>query len=177
MAQAPMQQPVARPVQGAAPAPRVGAQSAQAQGGNIPPQAQQDIRKIVMAGMKALYAQNVTSSIVEILKSEAQNPPEALADATTKIMIALYEKSGGKMPKAFIIPAGQALLRPVADLAAKIGIFEIDKNIAMQASQLLVKKIAEAFGGTQQQSAAAQPPGGGMVGRAMQAQPAQMQAV
>ena len=169
-----MQQPATptQPAQGAAPPPRVGAQPAGATQGNIPPQAQQGIRKLIMAGMKALYDQQVSQGIVAILQQGADSPAEALADAVVKIIVGIFEKAGGKIPKGYLIPAAQNLLKAVADFASRLNIFQIDKQIAMQAAQLVVEKIVEAFGGRQQAGAAQQPQmgGGGMVGRAMQTQ-------
>lgn len=151
-------------------------------GAGIPPEAQDGIRRIVMAGMKALYDQKVSAGIVEILRAGAEQPAQALADATVKLVLALYEKAGGKIPKGFIIPAAQALLRAVADFASRLQVFAIDKTVAAQAAKLVVDGIVAALGNGQQ----AQPPGGqpmsaqpgaeqapmmggGMVGRAMQA--------
>ncbi len=187
MAQQPMQQPVTavQPVQESAPAPRVGAQPAGAPQGNVPPEAQQGIRKLIMAGLKALYDQKVSQGIVEILKQGADNPADALANATVQIVLGIYEKTGGKIPKGYLIPAAQNLLKAVADFAARLNLFQIDKQVAMQAAQLVTKKIAEALGGARGPGApqagampAQQQPmgnGGGMIGRAMQAQPQQQQ--
>ncbi len=183
MPEAAMQQPA--PSQPLSPQRTPATTQAQPAGqGNMPPEAEQGVRRVVMAGMKAIYDERVSAQIVNALRSEADEPAKALAQATAMLVLGLYEKSGGKMPKGYLIPAAQILLRVVADFATRLEIFQIDQAVAMQASQMVVKVIVQMMGqggGPTPPGAAAaampapaqqqQPPAaGGMVGRAMQMQ-------
>lgn len=122
-------------------------------GGDIPGseqatgEEQASYEKVVMAGLKVLFEDEKSSSaIIAQLKAGADNPAQAIASATTMLMTALDEQSGGQIPEAVILPAAGELLENVAQLANDAGVFPVDQNVVGQAAQLMITSLSEQYG-------------------------------
>jgi hypothetical protein len=112
------------------------------------PQEQGAYEKVVLAGQTALFENEKTKKlIVNQLKSGADNPAQAIADAVVTLMTQLDEKSGGQIPEAVILPAAGTMIEEVSELALAHGdLFDVDQNMMTEANQLMVLGVAEQYG-------------------------------
>ena len=123
-------------------------------------------RRLVLAAMKVIYTKEVSDGLVEIMRTGAEMPAEAVAQAASTVLGKLAEGVKGLDPKAVY-----AVTPPVVvflmELAGAAKLFKPTPEIMQRAIQL----IGEQVGGQQQEQAPEQAPQG-LIGGAMQPQPA-----
>lgn len=131
-----MQQP---PMEAAQPTNQ---QPAQPGGGQPTPQEQQQYEKLILAGMKMLYSEQTHQGIMKMLSDGRSNPPKALADVVTLVMVQLAKKANNKIPPVIVLPAAAELLGLVAELAHTAKLFQVDERIINAALQQIVANLA-----------------------------------
>lgn len=117
------------------------------------PQANSDaMQKVVMAGMKLMYSQQVFPMFAEALEKDPS--PMGIAKQTAGLMKILMDKSQGSIPKNVMIPAAVALLFEMAGFMVQAGMPKPSDADMQGALKALVQMMVQVFGGQQ----AAQPP-------------------
>lgn len=120
-------------------------QSAQNGGEQATPDEQEAYERTVYAAQKALYDDATQGNIMQMLQAGAENPAQALAQATSTLIQQLDEQSGRQIPETVILPASEEILSLVAELAQESGSFEVNDQIMGQAGQQLLKQLADAY--------------------------------
>lgn len=133
------------------------------------PQDADALHRVVLAGMKLMYAPQVFPMFKQAL--EAGGPlPQVLASQATGLMKILMDKANGSIPKQVVIPAGAMLLAEMADFMRKAKLANPSEKDMQEAVQILVRALVQQFAGGQRApgsaptpgnpAAAAAPPGG-----------------
>jgi hypothetical protein len=111
----------------------------------LPPQLQDGVQRIVVAGMKILYDRSTQSAVQKIYDAIAKGgfQPQAIATGMVNLLGMIAQGSKGKMPVHAAYPAGVILLTYVLDdLAQTRGLTITDqlvKDIGKHMAQLFVK--------------------------------------
>lgn len=134
----------------------------------IPPQLQQAYEKVITAGMKLMFEdESMFKTMVQNLEADNEKSiDKKIADGIVGLIIAMFKKSGGKMPGAVIVPAAVYLLMQLIEFIQKSG-HELPNEVLAAATQQTVFGIMQAFGAGDQQQVmgkfqqAAQKMGGG----------------
>lgn len=109
----------------------------------IPEQARDAVARVVAAGMKMLYSEQMRQEVVEATKLDMPMP-QKLAMSTAALMQTLDEKSQGGIPLEAMFPAGMELLGEGAEIMSAAGqkVTQDDFNqAALQLSILMAKKL------------------------------------
>ena len=104
---------------------------------------QEDYERVVVAGLQFLSDEGSHRELMNMLAQGAENPPRALADTTHVIMTQIQEQAQGQIPEDVILPATEEILENVAEFAHESGAFQVDDQVMGQASQMVVRKMAE----------------------------------
>jgi hypothetical protein len=126
------------------------------QPGQPQPGGQQDFERVVIAGMKAIYAEGVSEQLIQMMQ-KAQNPAQGLATATALIMGELVRQSQGSMPPQVVQPAMMDIMRFIGELAEAAKILDSTPQLIQQALPMAAQMLQQA----QQQGAQAQAQPGG----------------
>jgi len=116
------------------------------QDGEVDPKDQEAYDRVVMGGIKALSDKKSNAAIMGLLKQQADNPPQALAEAASVIILQLDERSGGKIPEGVILPAAAEILEEVAEFAQKSKTFTVEQSVVDQATELMITRLAQEYG-------------------------------
>jgi hypothetical protein len=163
----------------------------------IPPNLRVPVQKIVMAGIKIMYAPQTHFLMIHTIKTNA-DPAEAAGMGVTQLITILYKESKGTMPIDAIPLAAVLLVCDALDFMEKSGVCKVTPDILSRATQTVIAYLMQKVGMTPQkmvqmmkngqggqqsppgtQPAApgtvAPPPGGGngLIGAAQAAGPAQ----
>lgn len=109
------------------------------------PEEQDQYKRVVLAGMKILYSKESSAQFVSMLKSGADDPAKALADATSMLIVQLDSKANGAIPDVVIAPAAAELLGLAAELAVKARLFEVDDAVKAKAAQQLLLSLGKEY--------------------------------
>ncbi len=125
----------------------------------LPPDLQQGVQQVVVAGMKLLYDPSTHGQVQRIYDALAQGgfQPTAIATGMVNLLGMIAKGSKGKMPVQAAFPAGVILLVYVLDDLSHRGLkvtSDLVKEIAKQMKPLFTK----AFGLDQGQPSPAAPP-------------------
>jgi hypothetical protein len=126
-----------------APGGKITPQSVQAQM-HLNPQQQQQVQRIVIAGMKVMFSPQTR----ELLQQALQAPGDIatkLGQAIAGLMALLVKESQGSIPQQLLIPAGMILLTHAADFLRKAGMQVSDQDVA-QAMQVFIETVLHAHG-------------------------------
>lgn len=114
------------------------------------PQDADALHRVVLAGMKLMYAPQVFPMFKQAL--EAGGPlPQVLASQAAGLMKILMDKANGSIPKQVVIPAGAMLLAEMADFMRKAKLANPSEKDMQEAVQILVKLMVKVFAGGQPQ--------------------------
>lgn len=108
------------------------------------PEEQAQYEKVVMAGIKVLT--EATDQVMQMLQAGADNPPQALADATWTIMTALDEKAGGNIDEGILIAAGGEVMQNVGEFANEGQVFAVDEKVLNQGWQIIMQRLSDEYG-------------------------------
>lgn len=127
------------------------------------PQTMQDVEKIVLAGMKLMYAPQTRQMMNSVVNSEGPLP-EGLSSNIIGLVQILWEKSNGTLPPEAIGPATMILVYEMASFIRDAG-KEVDPEEVDIAAQMAMQMLKELF-----QQIGPQEQGGqqGMQGQGMQ---------
>jgi hypothetical protein len=108
-----------------------------------PPELRDDVERVVAAGMKILYGNDMREEVQQEL---ARNVPMAqkLGEAVVGLLLTLDQQSRGGIPEAVLAPAAQALLGEAAEIAQAAGqpvTEEEFKDASIVAFQTLGRKL------------------------------------
>ena len=117
----------------------------QEEGETPTPEEQQAYDQVVAAGSEVLHGDSTHEGIMEMLKTGADNPGDALAEVAMTVLSQLDEQSGGKIPEGVLIPAADDILSQAGELAAAAGLFPWDDQVKQSAAQNLWKKAGEKY--------------------------------
>ena len=110
------------------------------------PQTADAMRRVVVAGTRLMYDPKVFPAFKQAL--EAQAPlPDKLAAQAAGLMKILMDRSGGKLPKKVVIPAGVALLLEMAHFMAQSGLAKPTEQDLKAATKKLIALLVRIFGG------------------------------
>lgn len=130
----------------------------------------QDFEKVVLAGMRIMYDQRTFEIFKRGLLRTDRPVPQRLAAEAAGLMKMLFDKSGGKMPKQIIAPAGAMLLMEMGKFMTEAGMEAVTPAQIKEGTVLLMKALTTMFAAGQQpapqQPPAAQPapaPTGGLM--------------
>jgi hypothetical protein len=122
------------------------------------PQDADALHRVVLAGMKLMYAPQVFPMFKQAL--EAGGPlPQVLAAQAAGLMKILMDKANGSIPKQVVIPAGAMLLAEMADFMRKAKLASPSEQDMQAAVKLLVNLLVKVFAGGQSAPGAAPAPG------------------
>ena len=139
---------------------------------NAPKEKQNDIKRVVLAGMKVLFSKETHNQVFDSINQEDQIPLEdELGAGAADMMMALYGESKQTMPLEAVIPAGVILLAHACKFINDTKLAPITDETFTEAVQMFIPVIHEKFdpdfrnkiGGKSkdgQPAPPAQPPGG-----------------
>lgn len=118
----------------------------------VPPELKQAYEKVIAAGMKLMFEDDsMFQTMVQNLEAENDKSiDQKISDGIIGLMLAMFKKSGGKMPGAVIIPAAVYLLMQVIEFIQKSG-HDLPNEVVSAATQQVVFGIMKAFGAGDQQ--------------------------
>ena len=117
----------------------------QEEGETPTPEEQQAYDQVVAAGSEVLHGDETHQDIMNMLKTGADNPGDALAEVAMTVLSQLDEQSGGKIPEGVLIPAADDILSQAGELAAAAGLFPWDDQVKQSAAQSLWTKAGEKY--------------------------------
>lgn len=167
----PDQEPAAPPAGQEQPQP--GQQGAQG------PQAKQVFRQFILAAMKIIYGEQSGMQLVQLMKSQADDPATAVAHAAMVVIGKMQESAKGINPQT-VITAAPAVMCLLFDVARAAKLFTADKDTLTQALQVFAQMSGGQAQpqGQEQAPPQDQPPGQdqpqgppGLIAGAMQQQP------
>jgi len=111
------------------------------------PEEQEALEKVVTAAMSILYDKQASGPIMEMLSARSDDPAQAIADASTKLLLGIDEQSGGTMPEVVILPAGAEIVPMVGEFARDSGVIpSVDENVVGRAGQLMIAAVSQEYG-------------------------------
>ena len=115
----------------------------------VPKHQMQAFRKIITAGTKVMYSENMHKMLVEQLKSPGDSADMA-GEGVAKLMGILITQSKGTMPMQAGSPAAAVLLCEALDMMEQLGKVKVTNDILAQAVQTMSSGILRLFGVTPQ---------------------------
>lgn len=109
-----------------------------------PPEEQQQYEQVVLAGIKMMT--DASDQIGEMLQSQADNPPQALATIGVLIGEKILQATGGELPPVMYYEAMAEILQNVGQFANDSNIFKVDQNIIGLAGQLMFEQLIDKAG-------------------------------
>lgn len=126
----------------------------------LPPQLQQAYERVVMAGKKIMYSEQMQPHMKELLKGKG-SIGDKLGDGVVMLMGLLYAQSNHTLPPGVVIPAATELVVEAADFLRKAGMKVTDHDIAegiaamiaqvMQRAKISPDQLRQSFQQQQQQ--------------------------
>lgn len=113
----------------------------------VPPPQMKAFRKIIAAGTKVMYSENMHKMLVEQLKSPG-DPADMAGEGVAKLMGILITQSKGTMPMQAGSPAAAVLLCEALDMMEQLGKVKVTNDILAQAVQTMSSGILRLFGVT-----------------------------
>lgn len=110
----------------------------------IPPELQSAYERVVTAGKKILYSEQMAPDIQQMLQGPG-DMGQKLGHGITALMALLVSKANGTMPPQIIIPAAIELLADAADMLKKAG-SKITPQDTAEGMAVLVQTILENAG-------------------------------
>ncbi len=123
----------------------------------MPPQDMENFQKIVLAGMKIMYDEKTFRILKNSMMDRTKPLQVRLAMDSAGLMKMLDEKSGGKIPRQLIAPAGAMLLMEMGKFMAEVGVEKPTPDQIREATGMLMQFLKQLFASA---PAGAQPPTG-----------------
>jgi hypothetical protein len=117
------------------------AQAPESGGQQASPEEQDAYERVVLAGVDVLTNAKTSDAVLELMGSNAEDPPMAIALAAQLIIGQLDEQSGGQIPETVILPATMEIAEQAAELAQKAGLFEVSEDVLQTAGQNAVMLV------------------------------------
>jgi len=136
------------------------------------PKQMEAAQKIVMAGMKILYAPQTRQLLNKAIENMTSQDPQRLAVNVVGIIKMIYDKSGGKMPPGAIPMATVLLMYELATFASEATGEKIPAEVIQKAVPIAMELLKKTFakqiesakqGGQQPAPAAPPPPQAGLI--------------
>ncbi len=115
----------------------------------LPPDLQQPFERVVLAGQKLMYSEQMQPEIQKML-SDPKPIEQKLPEGIRGVMGALSQQAKN-MPPQVIIPAGIELLHDAADFLQQSGAAQITPEQMTDATQYLVVLLAKGAGASDEQ--------------------------
>jgi hypothetical protein len=110
---------------------------------SLPPELQEPYARVVAAGKKILYSEQMAPQIVELLRGEG-DMGQKLGQGVSALMGILVEKSNGTMPPQILIPAGIELVAEAGAMLKESGAPVTDADIAEGVAVLVETVLGQA---------------------------------
>jgi hypothetical protein len=123
----------------------------------IPPQFQAAYQRVILAGRKIMYSDQMSQQIAQLMQGQG-SVGEKIGHGVVALISIILEKSNGTMPPQIIMPAGAELIAEAGDLLHKGGVPVTDKDLA-QAMSVYVQEIMQRAKEAQAKKAQAGPQG------------------
>ena len=107
----------------------------QKQGQQAAPEEQDAYERAVLAGVQLIFDDATNPAVMKMLKSQADDPAQAIAQTTAMLIQILEEKSQNQLPEGIIMDLADELAGNVMALGAKQNLFKIDKSLQGRAAQ------------------------------------------
>lgn len=140
----------------------------------VPAELKGAMERIVVAGKKLMYSQDVKAEFDEQFNPQNQDPmAEKLASTVFVVVGSLFGESNGTLPPQLLVPAGVFLITDLAQFVEESGMGNVEDSDLGQAMELFIGYLANAMDGADTPEQAGQPqmppaqPAGGLVQGAM----------
>lgn len=110
----------------------------------LAPEVRQNYMKIVVAGMK-LALNKGSQGLLATLKA-SKDPLNDIVKGAIGIVGFLRRESKGAMPVKAMVPAAFALVLQGLDMAEKVGVLEVTKEVLAEATQAFLEEITHVMG-------------------------------
>lgn len=110
------------------------------------PEEQEAFSKVELMAMDLIWNDKTKDKLVKVLEKGSEEPVPTLANTTMMIFGQVDDQSGGTIPETVVAHSADTILEEVINLAESSGAFPVDENIAGQARQATLMKVAEEFG-------------------------------
>ena len=116
------------------------------QGNQGTPVEQDASKRMELAALQLMYDKKTHAGIMKLFKAASDDPQQAIADITLKIMSVLKEKSRG-LPESAVIPTAGKIMMYVAELGEVSGTVEpLDQQGLQEAMQLVTQGLLQMYG-------------------------------
>jgi hypothetical protein len=128
----------------------------------LPPPMQGPYARIVMAGQKIMFSQQMTPQITALMKGQG-TLGQKIGNGVTALLAILIDQSNHTLPPQLLIPAGVELCTDFADLLRGSGV-QVADNDTSEGIETMVAAVMQKLGVTPQKllaaksGAAQQPP-------------------
>lgn len=110
----------------------------------VPPEQAETFEKVVAAGRKLLYSEQLAPDIQETLASDAPMG-EKLGGGVVSLLAILMTKTNGAIPPQLLIPAGVALVTEAGDMLEEAGA-EVSDNDVAEGVAVMVETLLQRAG-------------------------------
>jgi hypothetical protein len=118
----------------------------------VPKELQGAMERIVVAGKKLMYSQEVKAQFDEQFNPQNPDPmAEKLAATVFVVVGSLFGESNGTLPPQLLVPAGIFLITDLAQFVEESGIGNVEDAELGQAMELYIGYLANSMEGADQQ--------------------------
>ena len=129
------------------------AQAEQGIQSKLPQAMQQDLQKVLHAGMTILYSPQLQGQLQQRIKTSA-DPIKDASEGAARLISNLYQQSNKTMPTALIVPAAMIFAFEYLDLVQKAGKIQITPQMISQTTTAVGDTVLPLFGMTKDKLAA-----------------------
>jgi hypothetical protein len=95
----------------------------------VPPEQAATLDKMIAAGKKLLYSEQLAPEITKMLEGEGPVGPK-IGEGVVLLLGLLMERANGTLPPQLLIPAGVALVAEAGDMLEEAGVEVEDNDVA-----------------------------------------------
>jgi hypothetical protein len=118
----------------------------------VPKELQGAMERIVVAGKKLMYSQEVKAEFDEQFNPQNPDPmPEKLAATVFVVVGSLFGESNGTLPPQLLVPAGIFLITDLAQFIEEAGMANVEDVELGQAMELYIGYLANSMEGADEQ--------------------------
>lgn len=110
------------------------------------PEEQEAYDRVVLAAADILWGDNTHEQVLKMLGAEADNPPMAIANVSTMLLVQIDEQMEGGIPETILLTPLEEIIEQTGGVAAAAGIFAVDDKVLNLAAQGALEILGPQFG-------------------------------
>lgn len=110
----------------------------------VPPEQADTLDKIILAGKKLMFSEQLAPEIAQLLASDAPIG-EKLGQGVLGLLALLMQRANGTLPPQLLIPAGVALVTEAADMLEEAG-QKIEDNDVAEGMAVFIEQLLQKAG-------------------------------